>query len=195
MLIIMISQTHCCRRVHLNCACVLVQVLSVGICKKPLQYEPQTFLCWCIQVFKDVTQIWLVPLKPERFPTHEKKLASTLFSKRTPVIFLYVSGYGSSLWNCLLTCLLGSWDPGLVNLGFFLNTPRSRLPCPLSLPQALWWRHWFLNLCYISIWMGFHHVNTESPSAMLHSLFGAANHNACSPMFLLLVFSLYSLKE
>lgn len=84
----------------------------------------------------------VVPLKTKRLPPLEKELASTLLNKGTPVIFLHVSGYGSSLWNYLVTCLLGSWDPGVLNLGFFL-TPRSRLgdfgrpPCPLSLLQPV----------------------------------------------------------
>lgn len=63
----------------------------------------------------------LVPLKTKRFPTHKMELASTSFHKCIPVIFLHVSGHGSSLWNCLLTCVLGSWDVGVVTLVFSLH--------------------------------------------------------------------------
>lgn len=79
----------------------------------------------------------------------------------------------------LLTCLLGVLRPGSSNTGFF----------PLHPGQGLKILDYFLVLflCYrfslvekptgfsasisatFSIWMGFHHLNTELPSAMLLS--------------------------
>lgn len=66
----------------------------------------------------------------------------------------------------------GVLRPRSSNPGFFSLYPGQGLEIldyflALFATGSFWWRNLFFNLCYISIWMGFHNLNTELPSATI----------------------------